>query len=431
MVQLIDTFAPSRQALSEMGKSFGQARENDIAEQRNLESLKTQKIQGEAAQMTLDKLKKRRDDDTELQSILDQTPDAERDKAAFTFFKGRDRERAAEIGQQIMQKGTAILKFDPEGGVKYLNDKLGTDFKYTGKQGDLIKVDTGQAINLVDPNTGKAVSTFPKTEEVKPQSKRAKLQADVKAGLITQEQADAELKGEKRTKTAEMKNYEFAKNQGFEGSMLDFQAHGKDPEGKTNAIKEFEYGIKNPEFVVAQKAKENAKSTKDAEKADFKDVSSLRKEFLSQSAEYQKVRDSYTRVIGSTKEPSPAGDLSLIFNYMKMLDPGSVVRESEFATAASSGSYGQRMQASVQKVLSGERLAPAMRKDFVEKASVLLEGMQNQHKKRVKSYKNIAEKNGFPVEEVIVDITAPTGTVPNFDLGKTQQDGKIKFMGFE
>ena len=89
------------------------------------------------------------------------------------------------------------------------------------------------------------------------------------------------------------------------------------------------------------------------------------------------------------------------------------------------------MQASVQKVLSGERLAPAMRKDFVEKASVLLEGMQNQHKKRVKSYKNIAEKNGFPVEEVIVDITAPTGTVPNFDLGKTQQDGKIKFMGFE
>ena len=96
----------------------------------------------------------------------------------------------------------------------------------------------------------------------------------------------------------------------------------------------------------------------------------LRKEFLTQSKEYQKVRDSYTRVVGSTMDPSPAGDLSLIFNYMKMLDPGSVVRESEFATAAATGSYGQRIQASVQRVLSGERLASKMRADFVGKASV-------------------------------------------------------------
>lgn len=211
----------------------------------------------------------------------------------------------------------------------------------------------------------------------------------------------------KDVRTADIKNYEYAKEQGFVGSLLDFQSQGKDPEGKTTAIKEFEYGEKNPKFAAAQKTKEDNKKTKTVKKGTFENSTKLRKEFLSQSKEYQKVRDSYTRVIGSTRDPSPAGDLSLIFNYMKMLDPGSVVRESEFATAAATGSYGQRMEASVQKVLSGERLAPDMRADFLSKASELLKGMQNQHMKREKNYRMIAEKNDLPVDEVVVDITAP------------------------
>jgi hypothetical protein len=188
---------------------------------------------------------------------------------------------------------------------------------------------------------------------------------------------------------------------------------------RTNAIKEFEYGVKNPDFALAQKQKADKKATKKVKDTTFKDSSDLRKEFLSQSKEYQKVRDSYTRVVGSTQDPSPAGDLSLIFNYMKMLDPGSVVRESEFATAASTGSYGQRIQASVQKVLSGERLAPEMRADFVKKAGVLFNGMQKQHTKREKNYTGIAERNKLPVEEVVVDITTPVEEEPQYREGQT------------
>ena len=35
-----------------------------------------------------------------------------------------------------------------------------------------------------------------------------------------------------------------------------------------------------------------------------------------------------------------------------------------------------------------------------------MKGMQNQHNKREKNYKNIAERNKLPVEEVVVDITS-------------------------
>ncbi len=190
---------------------------------------------------------------------------------------------------------------------------------------------------------------------------------------------------------------------------------------KTTSIKEYEYGLQNPGYAVAQKNKADAKKTKEVNKQSFKDSQSLRKEFLGQSKEYQKVRDSYTRVEGSTEDPSPAGDLSLIFNYMKMLDPGSVVRESEFATAAQTGSYGDRIQASVQKVMSGERLTPKQRKDFVDKAKVLMTGMEKQHKKREKSYKSIAKKNQLSANEVVVDITAPIEEVetPVYKEGQT------------
>jgi hypothetical protein len=181
------------------------------------------------------------------------------------------------------------------------------------------------------------------------------------------------------------------------------------PEDKTTAIKEFEYGEKNPKFKLAQMEKLNKTKSKEMEGKTFENSSKLRKEFLGESKDYKKVRDSFARVEGSTKDPSAAGDLSLIFNYMKMLDPGSVVRESEFATAAATGSYGERMKAAVLKIWAGERLSPSMRKDFVEKASVLMEGMQKQHTKREENYRNIAEKNMLPVDEVVVDITTPTG----------------------
>ena len=80
---------------------------------------------------------------------------------------------------------------------------------------------------------------------------------------------------------------------------------------------------------------------------------------------------SFKRIEAVTKEPSPAGDIALIFNYMKMLDPASTVREGEFATAAEAGSVPTRILAQYNKVVSGERLADTQRKDFVDQAKGL------------------------------------------------------------
>lgn len=142
---------------------------------------------------------------------------------------------------------------------------------------------------------------------------------------------------------------------------------------------------------------------KNPEKADFKDIAKLRGEYTSATNEFGDINSSYGRVIASAQDPSPAGDMALIFNYMKMLDPGSVVRESEFATAARTGDYGDRIQALVQRVTSGNRLSDGQRKDFVTRSDKLFRQALKQHQKTTSEYTRLAERFNMDPEDVIVD----------------------------
>jgi hypothetical protein len=83
---------------------------------------------------------------------------------------------------------------------------------------------------------------------------------------------------------------------------------------------------------------------------------------------YETVKGGYERVRQSAALQSGAGDMGLIYGYMKMLDPGSVVRESEFAMAAQAGSYGEQIQGLVSRLVNGERLPETVRQQFVQAA---------------------------------------------------------------
>lgn len=139
----------------------------------------------------------------------------------------------------------------------------------------------------------------------------------------------------------------------------------------------------------------------------FKSERDLRKEYLDITKPFRTVRDSFARVQASAKEPSAAGDLALIFNYMKMLDPASVVRESEFAQAAVTGAWGERMKAAGEKILSGERLSGAMRGDFTKRAKMLMTRQDAQFKQSKGEYTRLAKSYKMDPKRIIVDIEDP------------------------
>lgn len=143
--------------------------------------------------------------------------------------------------------------------------------------------------------------------------------------------------------------------------------------------------------------------SKNSETDPIKKAKDLRKEFTQQSKDFFGVNESMARIRSSANDPSAAGDLALIFNYMKVLDPGSVVRETEFATAQNAAGVPERIRAKYNQVINGERLAPDQRADFVDRAEKLFEGQRAIHSRRVDEYSRIAESIGADPRQVIVD----------------------------
>lgn len=128
----------------------------------------------------------------------------------------------------------------------------------------------------------------------------------------------------------------------------------------------------------------------------------LRDDFNQLSKSFIGVRDAHQRVLASAADPSAAGDLALIFNYMKVLDPTSVVRESEFAQAASTGAYGERIKAAVNRVINGERLSADIRNDFVSRSQKLYDDAESNQMELENRFKSISERSKVNPENVII-----------------------------
>lgn len=122
-------------------------------------------------------------------------------------------------------------------------------------------------------------------------------------------------------------------------------------------------------------------------KFDFEDK--LRDEFVKRTENSTKIENAFRTV--ESAEDSAAGDLALIFAFMKMLDPGSVVREGEFATAQNTTGIPGRVLNAYNKALTGERLNPVQRKEFSSQAKSTLKASR----KRIEETRNDLE---FPIK---------------------------------
>ena len=145
------------------------------------------------------------------------------------------------------------------------------------------------------------------------------------------------------------------------------------------------------------------KELKVPEGIDFKKERDLRKEFSSEADNFKKITNSYQTIQSIAKEPSAAGDIGLVFSIMKMFDPGSVVRESEFATAQNAAGVPDRLRAQYNRILSGERLTPEQRADFVGTADRIYQGQRSQFDALTAKYTELARQYHMDPERIVYD----------------------------
>lgn len=157
--------------------------------------------------------------------------------------------------------------------------------------------------------------------------------------------------------------------------------------------------------------------------------SKFRKEYSDQTKGYQEVKSAYGRVLAS--EDSAVGDLSLIFGYMKMLDPGSVVREGEFATAQNAAGVPERIQNIYNRVVSGERLSASQRNSFKGQAGKLYETAQTQEGVVRKGIERIAKGYGLNTANIFFEAKeTPPGPGPEAAIpGAPVKPGQVAPAG--
>lgn len=151
-----------------------------------------------------------------------------------------------------------------------------------------------------------------------------------------------------------------------------------------------------------------------------KTAMALGKQFEDESKTFKIQANAYNQILASAEDATAAGDLSLIFGYMKMLDPNSVVRETEFANAQNAAGVPEIIRAKYNQALNGERLSDSTRNDFVDRASKVYGSALSQQIDLEDTYTQQGTTvYGLPKEAVdliIRDIRA-TGSVSDIAFG--------------
>lgn len=214
-----------------------------------------------------------------------------------------------------------------------------------------------------------------------------------------------------------VKEYEFAKTVAggqFKGSYQDFvvarSAATRPPAQPLAPVATFDKTLGQNIYATREEILRDPKRyLPPSEKPEQPKANELRDEFNALTKDFRAVQDAHTKI--TTTAPTGAGDMSLLYNYVKLLDPTSVVRESEFAAAAASGSFGERVQTAVNKVMTGQRLSADLRKDFINEASNLYKAQKAGAERIKEQYTNMAKRAKLNPEDVIIDYAAPAAPV--------------------
>jgi hypothetical protein len=108
---------------------------------------------------------------------------------------------------------------------------------------------------------------------------------------------------------------------------------------------------------------------------------------------FQEMKSAHNQITESLKSKSPAGDLAAATKFMKLLDPGSVVRESELYMAMQASGALDRFANYAENLAKGTKLTPTQRQDFGQLADKLYKASVDSFNQKRQEYADIAEEN--------------------------------------
>ena len=135
----------------------------------------------------------------------------------------------------------------------------------------------------------------------------------------------------------------------------------------------------------------------------FKNDEQLRGEFTRNMEPFVKLAQAFEKVQVAALNPSGAGDISLIYGYMKILDPNSTVMQGEQASAQNAGSVPEAIRAKYNSIIAGDKLDPNVRADFLNQARLIVESQRTMANDVRDRYSELAQAYGLKPEQIVFD----------------------------
>lgn len=168
--------------------------------------------------------------------------------------------------------------------------------------------------------------------------------------------------------------------------------------------------------TLAQEEKKKLEGTKQQQKY----IDDLRKEVNKASKTMIDIDAAANKIM--TAPETAAGDQSLIFAYMRILDPSSTVREGEFATAEQARGVPESVMAQYNKAIKGERLTPAQRMDFKNTANKLAQAQYQSYSASITPQVERMKQLGVGQEFILPKFSGSYGQQPT---APGQQAGSV------
>jgi hypothetical protein len=186
-----------------------------------------------------------------------------------------------------------------------------------------------------------------------------------------------------------------------------------------------------PASIDVEKQKEGYKNLLERYKAvgDKNKTSSsieegLRKELAPHLKRFSDIDIAYNKILKAVSKPSAANDVTLVYNFMKMQDPGSTVREGEYATAANAAGIPDKVRAMYNKAIRGETLAPTQRADFASAAKGTYSAEKETYDMIASGYKKVADRTGADWANIDIFSSNRAKSQPNVKDTVTVSNGK-------
>jgi hypothetical protein len=135
----------------------------------------------------------------------------------------------------------------------------------------------------------------------------------------------------------------------------------------------------------------------------FENKMSAKKTFMSEPIykDFTDMKSAYGQVISALDQGSPIGDVAGATKVMKLLDPGSVVRESELGIAMAASGRMDRLKYYFDNWASGNKLTPTQRNDFKQLSNELYAAAGQAYNQKRGEYLDFGASTGVELDKAL------------------------------